>query len=158
MTDTSSHADSDDVVFVPETYDESESENVKSSGDTNTDDITEGSVETEDDHIISEDDQSDYPSNRSDIQSSIKEDNIMEQLEKEHNIPLFLSLNCTVRDKSHLSSTMVSMPAEYLPACFGKLHASCLKPLQFGDTCMKTLVLMIVCTPYRHITSNLIDY
>lgn len=101
---------------VFQSVDATESENVTS---LRADDITEGSVATYDD--VSEDKQSDYPSNRSDIQSSIKEDNI-EQKEKEHNVPLFLSLNCTVRDKSHLSSTMVSMPAEYLPVCFGKLY------------------------------------
>lgn len=103
--------------------DGTEIENVKSADETNTEDITDGSVDIEDDRFVSEDDDSDYPSNRSDMQSSFKEDNIMEQLEKEHNVPLFLSLNCTIRDKSHLSSTMVSMPSEYLPACFGKLHA-----------------------------------
>ncbi len=99
-----------------------ENENVKSSADTNTDDITEESVQTSDNFAISEEDQPDYPSDKSDMQSSIKGVNNMEQLEKDYNVPLFLSLNCTIRDKSHLSSTMVSMPAEYLPACFGKLH------------------------------------
>ena len=97
----------------------SESENLKSTADTNTDDITEGSVPTTD-LGESESEKSDYPSDQSDMQSSIKEENVMEQLEEEHNVPLFLSLNCTIRDKSHLSNTMVSMPAEYLPACFGK--------------------------------------
>ncbi|XP_028404501.1 KICSTOR complex protein SZT2-like [Dendronephthya gigantea] len=110
----------DDSVLI--SMDASESENAKSAADTNTmDDITEGSVNTWDDLASDEEDLSDYPSNRSDIQSSTKEDNIMEQSEEEHNVPLFLNLNCTIRDRSHLSSTMVSMPAEYLPVCFADI-------------------------------------
>ena len=66
-----------------------ENENVKSSADTNTDDITEESVQTSDNFAISEEDQPDYPSDKSDMQSSIKGVNNMEQLEKDYNVPLF---------------------------------------------------------------------
>lgn len=110
----------DDSVLI--SMDASESENARSATDTNIlDDITDGRVKTWDDLASDADDQSDYPSNRSDIQSSIKEEQWKkERLEKEHNVPLFLSLNCTIRDRSHLSSTMISMPVEYLPVCFGE--------------------------------------
>lgn len=114
-------SDGSDVVFQRDekaflSIDSTETEHLTSTGD----DIAGGSVKSFDDLSSNSDVHSDYPSNRSDIQSSIKEDNIMEELEKEHNVPLFLSLNCTLRDKTHLSSTMVNMPTEDLPVCFGK--------------------------------------
>lgn len=45
----------------------------------------------------------------------------LRDLEEQYNVPLFLNLSCTIRDRSHLSSTMVSTPAEYLPVCLGEL-------------------------------------
>ena len=123
-----SNSEPDSVVFeesIPQSTDETESENLKSTADTNTDDFTsEGSVQTPD-LLNSESEEPDYPSDQSDLQSSMKDETIMKQLEEEYNVPLFLSLNCTVRDKSHLSNAMVSMPAAYLPACFGKLRIFC---------------------------------
>ena len=84
-------------------------------------------METRDDLLMTsiEDEDFDFPSDRSDLQSSIKDGDIMDELrdiEQEYNVPLFLNLSYTIRDRSHLSSTMVSMSAEYLPTCLGKAN------------------------------------